>query len=135
MKREEQACSYCGKIGCYADGLCRNCYSRKCRNGTPEYRKELGIDMRCRKRPEIWSDKTKQILELHRAGMPNKDIVKQVGLTRQAVSLVIHRHPTNAEKIRAMTDEELAEWLAQIDGVEIFQWQQQWIDWLKQEAT
>lgn len=43
--------------------------------------------------------------------------------------------PTNADRIRAMTDEELAEWLDQIDGVGRFEFQTQWLDWLKQEAN
>lgn len=33
-----EVCSFCGKKGCYAKGLCLNCYNRKRRNGTSEYK-------------------------------------------------------------------------------------------------
>ena len=41
---------------------------------------------------------------------------------------------TNADRIRAMTDEELAEWLF---GAWHQSWYtlQEWLDWLKQEVT
>ena len=38
------------------------------------------------------------------------------------------RKPTNADRIRAMSDEELAEWL------EDHCYQYGWLDWLKQEV-
>ena len=45
---------------------------------------------------------------------------------------------SNADRIRAMTDEELAEWLGDMLGVYPFgtkQWDRQaWLDWLKKEV-
>lgn len=44
---------------------------------------------------------------------------------------------TNADRIRSMTDEELAEWLKNIDTAyepETIVSQRGWIDWLKQEV-
>ena len=141
MKREEQTCSFCGKKGCYAKGLCRNCYIRKLKNGTPEYKDRTGP------RPYRYSEKTKKILALHDAGLKNCEIVKEVGLTRQAVSLVIksYRKPTNADRIRAMTDEELAEFISSTDFCELLcndspvcidgQCFARLFNWLKQEVS
>jgi len=53
-----------------------------------------------------------------------------------------HKHPSNADRIRAMTDAELAEWIYQVQDGDAYQkenflpplskaW---WLDWLKQEA-
>ena len=110
MKRENQTCTFCGSKGVYAVGLCRNCYMRKRRNGTPEY-KDRSVQ-----RPNRWSENTKKILELYKGGMRQVDIVKEVGLTKQWVSFVIKKYvkPTHADRVRAMTDEELAEWLAEV---------------------
>lgn len=41
---------------------------------------------------------------------------------------------TNADRIRAMTDEELAEWLFQAWHKSWYTLQE-WLDWLRQEAT
>ena len=41
---------------------------------------------------------------------------------------------TNADRIRSMTDEELAEWASAITLSE-FGDKKDWLDWLKQEAT
>lgn len=37
--QSDKVCSFCGKKGCYAHGLCRNCYGRQRRNGSPEYKR------------------------------------------------------------------------------------------------
>lgn len=46
--------------------------------------------------------------------------------------------PTNADRIRAMSDEELAEWLIRIKPFVVnilYQYtKDKWLDWLKQEA-
>ena len=48
------------------------------------------------------------------------------------------KKPTNADRIRAMTDEELAAYLSKVQG-DIFRGEMrltaQWLDWLKQEAA
>ena len=108
MTRENQTCTFCGSKSVYAVGLCRKCYMRKRKNGTPEYKG------RSAPRPNLWSENTKKILELHKGGMRQVDIVKEVGLTKQAVSIAIKKHakPTNADRIREMTIEELAGILA-----------------------
>lgn len=36
-KKEKVLCEHCGKHYTYAKGLCRNCYNRFLRNGSPEY--------------------------------------------------------------------------------------------------
>lgn len=46
--------------------------------------------------------------------------------------------PTNADRIRAMTDEELAEWLDNIDTAyepETVVSRHGWLDWLRQEVA
>lgn len=49
-----------------------------------------------------------------------------------------HKPLTNADRIRQMSDEELAEYLSKVQG-DIFRGEMrlthQWIDWLRQEAT
>jgi len=43
---------------------------------------------------------------------------------------------TNADRIRAMTNEELAEYLSGDEAYERTHWSMRhWLDWLKQEAT
>jgi hypothetical protein len=46
---------------------------------------------------------------------------------------------TNADRIRAMTDEELAEWIAggvlNLEGGSLEMATEAWLDWLKQEAA
>lgn len=59
------------------------------------------------------------------------------------VPVVVDTKPkpvTNADRIRAMTDEELARWLTKtqrIGDVEVFRdgYYQLWLDWLQQPAT
>ena len=41
--------------------------------------------------------------------------------------------PTNADRLRAMTDEDLAEWLD--NNTSRFPIYKDWLDWLRQEAT
>jgi hypothetical protein len=64
--------------------------------------------------------------------MRQVDIVKEIGLTKQEVSSVIKRYakPTNADRIRAMSDEELAEWIIEETEDDT----PGWLEWLKQEA-
>ena len=42
--------------------------------------------------------------------------------------------PTNADRIRAMTDEELAEWMAECNAYGERAEASQWLPWLKQPA-
>ncbi len=44
-----------------------------------------------------------------------------------------HKHPSNADRIRGMTDEELADWLFQAWHNSWYTLQE-WLDWLKDEA-
>lgn len=49
-----------------------------------------------------------------------------------------HKHPSNADRIRAMTDEELAEWVwsAESDGRAYGpRGKKAWLDWLRQINT
>ena len=39
---------------------------------------------------------------------------------------------TNADKIRAMTDEELADWLTELPNIRIYS-RPAWLDWLEEE--
>lgn len=51
---------------------------------------------------------------------------------------IIEKPKTNADRIRSMTDEELADFLigvAQRGGVPFGEKLLRWLDWLKQEAT
>lgn len=109
--KEERKCSFCGSTDYAAKGLCRKCYARLRRNGTLEYKRRKGAE-----RPEMWSEKTRKILELYKDGMRKPDIAREVGLTRQAVHTVIKAHakPTNADKIRSMRTAELANWLTNV---------------------
>lgn len=47
-------------------------------------------------------------------------------------SCYIQKPQTNADRIRAMTDEELAEYLARVDKYENYAFD--WLYWLQQEA-
>lgn len=109
-RREEQFCSFCGEKGCYAVGLCRKCYQRKRRNGTLEYKD------RSAPRPYMWSEKTKKVLALYKSGVRQAAIAKEVGLTRQGVSIAIkaHARQSNYQRIVAKNPKELAEWLAEV---------------------
>ena len=41
---------------------------------------------------------------------------------------------TNADRIRAMSDEELADWLEEVQCGMIEHWSRWWLQWLKQPA-
>jgi hypothetical protein len=47
----------------------------------------------------------------------------------------IEKPKTNADRIRSMTDEELAEFLSVKMLAEVVHGWKSWLDWLKQEAT
>ena len=129
----EHKCSNCGRADhYYAKGLCRSCYDRLRRNGTFEKQYSRGIGSR----PYMWSDKTKRILDLHKSGVKQGEIVKEVGLTKQAVSIVIKNYAkqTNADRVRSMSDEELAEFLSIQMMAEVVHGWKNWLDWLRQEA-
>ena len=80
--------------------------------------------------------------------MKQAEIVKEVGLTKQAVSIVIKNYakPSNANRIRSMSDEELAKWLdLLVNQAKIYgenkvwlentpRYYTDWLDWLKQEV-
>ena len=69
----------------------------------------------------------------------------EIGLDEDAyhlsntVPLFVQNVQTNADRIRAMTDEELATWLGDMLGVYPFgteQWNRQaWLEWLREEVT
>lgn len=39
-RKHEEVCDYCGEKSHYANGLCRNCYSRLRHNGSLEYKRK-----------------------------------------------------------------------------------------------
>lgn len=106
MKYEAKVtkCEYCGSGKVYAKGLCRNCYARKQRNGTPEP-KPRGVH----------SDEKKisEVIAMRKSGMTFNEIAKKFGTSHQAVQMLFKRYykKTNADRIRAMSDEELAEFI------------------------
>lgn len=127
-----RVCSFCGGTDYYAKGLCRKCYMRNLRNGTLEYKSRDG------KKPWLWSENTRKILELHKEGMRQCDIAKEVGLTRQAVSLVIKRRAkeTNYDRLQNFTREEMAKFIsgkARTFGEE-YEGYMSALDWLKEET-
>ena len=141
----ERKCTNCGRTDhYYAKGLCRTCYGRMRRNGTFEKQYQRGIGSR----PYMWSDNTKKILELYHGGMRQVDIVKKVGLTKQAVSLAIKKYtkPTNADKIKQAGNESemasafmdflcIASCIGGYCNTPDKACHQCVLDWLKQEAT
>jgi hypothetical protein len=57
---------------------------------------------------------------------------------QNAPDIFARKPQTNADRIRAMTDEELAEWLESLttsSGWTFLLFGKSWLDWLKQEAT
>lgn len=44
------------------------------------------------------------------------------------------KHVTNADKIRAMSDEELAAWMSECNAYREYAIASQWLPWLKQSA-
>ena len=103
--KEGRVCYNCGGEY-YVKGLCRACYQRMWRNGSLERRK--------RGRPAGgFGEKTTQILEAYKSSRPAgtmASLAREFGVSREYVRQVIQRYykPTNADKIRTMTDEELA---------------------------
>lgn len=101
-------CTYCGENPVLAKGLCKNCYQRNRRNGTPELHKrgpKFGQrDHQASERKiEVWKEQ----------GRSYTKAAKILGCSRQAVHDAVKRYykPTNAERIRRMSDEELAVFL------------------------
>lgn len=56
-------------------------------------------------------------------------------LLTELLSFAASKPKTNADRIRSMSDEELAEWLDQVDGIGMFPGREQWLDWLRREAN
>lgn len=133
-------CTYCGENPIHSKGLCRKCYQRNWRNGTPELHKR-GRKFGQQDHPaserkiEVWKEQGRSFTKA----------AQILGCSRQAVhdAVKLYFKPTNADNIRSMTDEELAEWIAYRQGC--FERQDKrcskygtcrdcWFDWLKQEA-
>lgn len=106
-------CTYCGENPVWAKGLCRNCYQRNRRNGTPEMQK--------RGRKFGWQDhqaSERKIKVWEEQGRSYTKAAKILGCSKQAVHDAVKRYykPTNADRIRKMTDEELANmWFSYVD--------------------
>lgn len=81
----ERKCSFCGSDNHYAKGLCEPCYNRLRRTGTLEYKDRSGP------RPQTWGENTKRIITLYKSGMSQSEIAREIGVTRQAVHIVIKR--------------------------------------------
>ena len=146
--KEGRVCYNCGGEY-YVKGLCKACYQRMWRNGSLERRK--------RGRPAGgFGEKTTQILEAYKSSRPAgtmASLAREFGVSREYVRQVIQRYykPTNADKIRAMTDEELAAWQAKLPccppGVSLEELYysvnsredtdfgtKRWLNWLQKEA-
>lgn len=76
--------------------------------------------------------------------MSNIDYSHQADATAYAIfNRMTRKKMTNADKIRAMSDEDLAEMLCSTDGdfppncedVPVRKLEEYWLEWLKQEAT
>ena len=104
-KWEGASCAYCGKPNVYARGYCHTCYARLLRNGTVEKLKH-------RKQIEL-GENSKKILEMYRKGTKQARIADELGVSRQLVSMVIKMNykPTNADVMRKMNTEAMADWL------------------------
>ena len=55
-RKREIACSWCGAAGIYAKGLCRNCWGRQRRYGSPEYRRKDSLPQKV-KEATPWRDR------------------------------------------------------------------------------
>lgn len=69
------------------------------------------------------------------AQMPEAIILRKTEETKAGVTYCMADVKTNADRIRAMNDQELAEWIYSINidryiGVPV----KEWLNWLKQEA-
>lgn len=65
------------------------------------------------------------------AQMPEAIILRKTEETKTGVTYCMADVKTNADRIRSMSDEELAAWLEEITMLPIVGL---WLDWLKQEA-
>ena len=70
---------------------------------------------------------------VHEYLSPMSDTCRECGIAMLNYEEAKPKPITNADRIRAMTDEELADWLF---GAWHQSWytRQEWLDWLKQEA-
>lgn len=118
-----KTCTYCGEKPIYAKGLCRNCYSRNKRNGTPESLESRGLrHIESDIKINVWKENGKDFTKAARI----------LGCTRQAVycAVKLYYKPTNADRIRSMTDEELATWIYMNRWNDI----ESLLEWLRQES-
>lgn len=134
------ACKNCGFPIVYAKGYCRNCYTRDLNNGSPDYKRRKGEP----------SEKQSAILEFYNKVKNVAEVAKEFNCSRQYIYEVLHQYkkPTNADRIRSMTDEELANELGFV-AQDAFCYGRGWrdkmilypfgsyedaLEWLKQEA-
>ena len=120
---DEKKCSYCGSTkNYYAKGLCRACYRRSLRNGTPD------------RANGVIGNSRKAVLDLYRAGKKQSEIARLTHYSQQNVSTILKKYykKTNFDEIRAMTIEEMANLFSWLNGVKTAA---EWRSWLEQEAT
>ena len=131
--RKPLFCECCGKLGTYAKGLCKSCYGRKLRTGSPQK-----VERACKERDD-------QIVEMRRNGATYDEIAAKIGISKQRVYVIFNTHykATNGDRIRKMTDENLAKYLAWLeDPQSCYVWElyenteiiSEWLEWLKQEC-
>lgn len=132
-------CTYCGEKPISAKGLCHNCYVRYRRNGTP---KPLGT--RRVGHPKA-DEKIKAWME---QGKSYTKAAEVLGCSKQAIYDAVSKHYkyTNGDRIRSLTDEELAKIIPRrLDCSEcparigdyracVENCKERWLAWLKQEA-
>lgn len=94
-----EICTYCGEKPIYAKGLCRPCYERNRRNGTP---KKLWHHKAALQKIEVWKEQDKNYTKAARV----------LGCSKQAVheAVKLYYTPTNADRIRQMSDVDLCTW-------------------------
>ena len=116
-------CKECGYQTIYAKGLCRNCYARKLRSGSSK-RKERKTEP---------SEKQQKILDLYNETKNVLKTANAIGCSRAYVYALLREYKkiTNADRIRSMTDEELADWLIMNGNGTDYE---TWLNWLKQEV-
>lgn len=56
-KMENRKCYFCGSKDYYAKGLCRNCYNRKRKSGTVEYKQKIVREAKEKKQKPMWYDR------------------------------------------------------------------------------
>ena len=113
-------CQFCGESNVYAKGLCRNCYERNRLHGSPEHK---------RGKP---GERVKAVLDVYRTSRSYTNAAKELNVSRQYVQQVVRKYykPTNAYRIRAMSDEELASLLVHNPWMT----EKSALDWLKREV-